>query len=112
MILRASTIIAIATGLLFVVLAHDAVMAADPHANHRSVHEVATDQGADPACGPTELVRPADVVDPHTHAAAGSPIGWIWAEASIALAPAAPQWWTEPDAPPDVRRALLQVFRN
>lgn len=91
-------------------LGHDALMAADPHRPSSPDHTHAADIVSVSACPMPDGVRPIapDVPLPDVMNAAfvieplllprldTSPTGWgIW-----------------PDHPPDVRRALLQVFLN
>ena len=133
MTLRVSQIIAIACGLLLVVLGHDTLMAANPHAmatgtrpeaqvtaahaSHHTTHHQAVVDAPDPVgepaghapCGTLHGVRPQPapdlVPDVVSDAALVLPVP---APARMAAAPT----WDVPAHPPDVRRALLQVFLN
>lgn len=107
-----SYIAAIALGFLLTILGHDALMAADPHpfanAGHAGHHEAPVPPN-DIECGPTTGMHPKpsttlDVDDSAT---------------SDSLPPASdertgflPHWSVAPDHPPDIKRALLQVYLN
>jgi hypothetical protein len=129
---RASQIIAIAFALLLVVLGHDALMAANPHAMASPRPEVATtghgshhgahrddvtdpghasggEQGEHSPCGTLHGVRPQPAPDllPDIVADAALMLP-VRPPARMASAPT----WDVPAYPPDVRRALLQVFLN
>jgi hypothetical protein len=122
----------IALALLLTVLAHDAVMAGDPH---HAGHD-ASDHHASPAmpahhtgtassiaghdggylvagshvpCGPMIAVRPGTVSDLLPDPATHSLIRPLRADSAPMQAPVDDE---EPAHPPDVRRALLQVFLN
>lgn len=129
--LRASTIVAIATGLLLVVLGHDVIMAAGPHdaggQRARVAHqERASDALSDgwdavpaldglllsatQACGTMEGMR--QPATPDIEPGAPDLAAMFWAQDGEELRGIAPRWWQEPEPPPAVRRALLQVFLN
>ncbi len=108
-----SHIAIIALGLLLIVFGHDTVMVTDPHdvggVRHAAHHDDAHTPPDDAPCGPVEGVRPqgADGLD------VDAPSPCLVVPEGIAPAiPMAPRWWSEPDHPPDVRRALLQVYLN
>ncbi|HVL25724.1 MAG TPA: hypothetical protein VM450_16665 [Thermomicrobiales bacterium] len=111
----AAHLAAIALGMLLIVLGHDAIMAANPHAAghgaaHASAPHVVAPDHQDVPCGPTIGIRPqpGDDLDATGHLPA-----LIVADAlPLAARPALPITWVDPDHPPDVRRALLQVFLN
>jgi hypothetical protein len=101
-----------------VVFGHDVLMAAGPHrdpmaatAHFRSSHDADHHHEAPAAtCHATEGAWPAGVspVGNHDVATADS-----WADTVDASRDFAPGWWaTPPGRPPDVLRALLQVFLN
>jgi len=97
-----------ALGLLLVVLGHDTLMAANPHASEHAAHERAPVQAPE-ACGPTQGVQTPSSSDLDLHGTVGAPL--LVSLAALA-APDVPRWWSEPSHPPDVRRALLQVYLN
>lgn len=122
----------VALALLLTVLAHDAVMAGDPHAaghNAERHHAGASVHESLPApalhraeqastylllagetpCDPTIAARPSSAADLLPDRAAEALIQPGAADASLPLAPVSGE---EPTHPPNVRRALLQVFLN
>jgi antitoxin (DNA-binding transcriptional repressor) of toxin-antitoxin stability system len=134
-----SRIKTIALLLLFTVLAHDAVMAGDPHsASHHSIHTSASNDaplvhrtgivphtsmpvtaphhgapvliaGHEAPCGQVVALRPPAPPDflPDREAT-----GIIRVLSAAEVTVAEPVRRDDPDHPPDVRRALLQVFLN
>jgi len=98
--------------MLLAVFGHDAVMAANPHASAHAAttHEAPAGHAADAPCGPTQGVRSQADDDPLPDTYPLATLAILVTPSSTA--PAMPPTWTEPDHPPDVRRALLQVFRN
>ena len=123
--MRGWRLAAIALGLLAIVLGHDALMAADPHAPappgaHAPSGEVAASLGRDPAgahgrvdsdpCGLLVGLRPTAPLDLDVDLPAASVPGAILA-GELAVR-GVRGGWQEPGHPPDVRRALLQVFLN
>jgi hypothetical protein len=110
-----SHIAIIALGLLLIVFGHDAAMTTDPHDVavadvHAAHHDDAQTPPDDAPCGPVEGVRPQPL-DDDMRGDAPAPC-LVVPEGIAAAIPSAPRWWSEPDHPPDVRRALLQVFLN
>ena len=124
----------IALILLFTVLGHDAVMAGNPHAASHQHHEhqlsaahsghgtsgfgetvpdaggpLLSPEGERP-CGSLDALRPPapapDLLSDRIDA------GIIQPRVADRLPRRAPDRGNEPDHPPDVRRALLQVFLN
>lgn len=124
----------IALALLLTVLAHDAVMAGNPHHGTTQTveHHAAAAMNAAPMempgamaeaapdgpalnaasetpCGATVAVRPGSGSDLLLNREAGALIRPMTADAALVLPPVHGE---EPAHPPDVRRALLQVFLN
>jgi hypothetical protein len=100
----------LAFGMLLTVFGHDAMMAADPHIREHAVHETSsTSVPMTSTCGPTHGARPDTDNDATPDDSAGNPVvPQITETSGIHLL----RWWTEPAHPPDVRRALLQVYLN
>lgn len=107
-----SHIAEIALGLLLIILGHDALMAADPHhaadAGHAGHHE-APAPANQTECGPTTGMhaKPSNTLDVDHSATSGS-----LPQATEEFTGFVPHWSVEPDHPPDIKRALLQVYRN
>lgn len=123
----------IALALLLTVLAHDTVMAGDPHAagEHAGGHHASVSMpahhtglattplaehdgerlvaGSHLPCGPTIAVRPGSVLELLPDPEATALIRPLRADSAPLHAPVDGE---EPAHPPDVRRALLQVFLN
>jgi hypothetical protein len=110
-----SSIALISLGLLLTMLGHDALMASAPHplapaghTSHAGHHEFpAPPDGME--CGPTAGVHPKpstsfDVTD----SAMSHALPWATDE----IIGFFPHWSVAPGHPPDIRRALLQVYLN
>jgi hypothetical protein len=101
---------AVALVILAILFGHDVLMAADPHDAGSSHEAHATGEAPDgTACHAPEGVRP-DPPDQPAPALPGDVLGVIPAHIPVDAGRLA---WTEPPThPPDVLRALLQVFLN
>jgi len=105
-----SHIAAIALGLILTVLGHDALMAADPHPSSTDAgHRESPLPAHENECGPTTGVHSKAANGPDVDDSTMAP---LLPRASEELTGFLPHWSVAPDHPPDVRRALLQVYRN
>jgi len=108
--LERTSLPAIALAIVLVLLGHDALMAANPHAESSSHGAPAT---GEPLPAPCMLLDVAPAASPGLSTAQAS-------HAACMACSIAPQheirveraWELAPDHPPDVRRAFLQVFLN
>jgi hypothetical protein len=101
---------AFALAMMLVVLGHDALMAANPHAQSPASADHAGHEPLDAACQQQEGVRPGSLdVGAHDipgHAVLPPQLVLMrHVHADVA-------WDAPPRHPPDVSRALLQVFLN
>lgn len=99
-------IASLALGIFLIMLGHDAIMAANPHATHETSHTQPTPS----MCGPTQVIKPptpetAEDDVPHD-------LPFLLSFPTTDISPAPRNWWVEPGYPADVQRALLQVFLN
>lgn len=102
---------ALALAGLIILLGHDAIMAANPHERPVAhVEEVGEHTSPESVCHLQEGARttPPDVPDPQP---ANSAIH-VLPVAALAPQLAHVSWMEPPGHPPDVLRALLQVFLN
>lgn len=97
---------ALALGILLIMLGHDATMAANPHATSETSHA----QPMASTCGPTHGAK--SPTSEMTQDDAPYSMPFLVSLPTIDLSLATPDWWSEPTYPPDVQRALLQVFLN
>lgn len=102
----------VALSLVLFMLGHESAMAANPHPGTHATDAVPSESRPDGSCGRIEGVRPYadDVVGPDALAP-----DLLFAPALAVVTPVvamAMRQWAEPDHPPGVRRALLQVYRN
>ncbi len=102
----------ITLGFLLTILGHEVLMAAAPHPSahpgHAGFHE-APALPKDIECGPTTGMhsKPSSTFDSDDSAMSNS-----LPPATEELTGFLPHWFAAPDHPPDVRRALLQVYLN
>lgn len=96
---------------LLVLLGHDSLMAANPHAQAAPHAEhAAGHQPVQAECGVQGGTRPSSLEMPGLDGPIGAPPVPSRHTAASLVGPAA--WSIAPTYPPDVRRALLQVFLN
>jgi hypothetical protein len=102
----------IALGMLLSILGHDAIMVTNPHeveTAHAAHHDVGHASSDDVPCGTIEGVRSPSADDLDTDAPAPC---LVMSDGMTVAIPVTPEWWSVPDHPPDVKRAMLQVYLN
>ncbi len=100
-----SRIIVITLSLLLALLGHDALMATEPHTAAAAHPEAATE----PDCGLTEGAQPQSACDFDLDEEA---IGDWTSPLTQPLVGFLPHWSIDPDHPPAIKRALLQIYLN
>lgn len=104
-----SHIATIVFGLLLTLFGHDAVMAVGPHPSAHSTYHESPSPATEVDCGLTTGAQPQSTIQLDVDDLA---VDLPLSEVTRDIAGFLPHWVVAPDHPPDVKRALLQVYLN